>query len=43
MNKYKIELALITSGGKTEGIRTLAEAVKGKDVFIGVCRASRTC
>jgi malate dehydrogenase (oxaloacetate-decarboxylating) len=31
-----IELALITSGGKTEGIRTLAEAVKGKDVFIGV-------
>jgi malate dehydrogenase (oxaloacetate-decarboxylating) len=36
MNKYKIELALITSGGKTEGIRTLAEAVKGKDVFIGV-------
>jgi malate dehydrogenase (oxaloacetate-decarboxylating) len=36
MNKYKIELALITSGGKTEGISTLAEAVKGKDVFIGV-------
>ena len=37
MNKYKMELALITSsGGKTEGIHTLAEAVKGKDVFIGV-------
>ena len=36
MNKYKIELALITSGGKTEDIGTLAEAVKAKDVFIGV-------
>jgi hypothetical protein len=30
MNKYKIDLALITSGGKTEGIHTLAEAARAR-------------
>ena len=34
MNQYKIELASITSA--PDGAATLADAVKGKDVFIGV-------
>jgi len=34
MNRYKQELALITK--PKEGITTLADAVRGKDVFIGV-------
>ncbi|HEX2014217.1 MAG TPA: NADP-dependent malic enzyme [Nitrososphaera sp.] len=34
MNKYKIELASITNA--PDGVSTLAEAVKRKDVFIGV-------
>lgn len=34
MNRYKQELASITS--PKEGITTLADAVRGKDVFIGV-------
>jgi len=34
MNRYKQELALITK--PTEDITTLADAVRGKDVFIGV-------
>ncbi|MGI0024200.1 MAG: NAD(P)-dependent malic enzyme, partial [Nitrososphaera sp.] len=34
MNKYKLELASITKA--PEGITTLAEAIKHKDVFVGV-------
>jgi len=34
MNKYKIELASITN--PPEGSNTLADAIKGRDVFIGV-------
>lgn len=34
MNKYKIELASITN--VPEGVNSLIDAVKGKDVFIGV-------
>jgi malate dehydrogenase (oxaloacetate-decarboxylating) len=34
MNKYKIELASITNA--QDGVSTLAQAVKGKDVFVGV-------
>jgi len=34
MNKYKIELASIT--GPSGGVTTLADAVRDKDVFIGV-------
>jgi malate dehydrogenase (oxaloacetate-decarboxylating) len=34
MNKYKIELASITN--VPEGVSTLKDAVKGKDVFVGV-------
>ena len=34
MNKYKIELASITK--VPEGVNSLIDAVKGKDVFIGV-------
>ncbi|WP_148680810.1 NAD(P)-dependent malic enzyme [Candidatus Nitrososphaera gargensis] len=34
MNRYKYELALITN--HKEGVTTLADAVRGRDVFIGV-------
>jgi malate dehydrogenase (oxaloacetate-decarboxylating) len=34
MNKYKMELASVTNA--PDGVTNLAEAVKGKDVFVGV-------
>jgi malate dehydrogenase (oxaloacetate-decarboxylating) len=34
MNKYKIELASITN--VPDGVETLTDAIKGKDVFVGV-------